>query len=225
MISSLQTNIWQLLGVCHCTLLNETCENYYHSKLNRLVWQEHFLHDRVHTESHQEKYKVCQPLPTCSWRTKSSRGLCAFFQETDKPDVCNWVSALTPKLWSGLLSPCNTSSMVKRRILLTYDSLLRVMLNHWSVLSSRCKYFILCSPRPVIILPNFFHVLNKLRQENFSITFFVLNNMIVTPRAMGVNFAGGEPKPATFLTFARIDSLIVGILLSNQDTKEWDISL
>ena len=80
-------------------------------------------------------------------RTTSSRGLYIFFQETDKPVVCNSVAFLTPKLWRGLLSPCSTSSMVRPRIFLTYVSLcLRVMLNHWSVLSSRCEYFILYSP-------------------------------------------------------------------------------
>ena len=38
------------LGRKACTLLNETRESYYHSKLNRMALQECFLHNRVHTE-------------------------------------------------------------------------------------------------------------------------------------------------------------------------------
>ena len=49
--------------------------------------------------------------------------------------------------------------------------------------------------------------------------------MILTLRAICVKLAGVEPKLTAYLTFASVDSLKVGILLSNQDTKERDISL
>ena len=105
------------------------------------VWLVACLWSREHSEWYLGKW---QELRLSSVHmlasTELSRGLFTPSQDNNKKTL-SVPGIIPPTFCTGLLSLCNTSNIIMPQLFFTYDSLcLTILLNEWSMLSSRCGY-------------------------------------------------------------------------------------